>query len=125
MRCKEGFVMATTHQHFHLELRHATAPTYIVSYLFPALLFVYELLRVGQWIRDHGMQFAAYKQMGYEYLLMLLFVGLQIVVEAIFLLGAAMRKDHRDFEHRVPNVVLGIGCSIALLAIDLAIQLAF
>ena len=38
--------MATTHQHFHLELRHATAPTYFISYLFPALLFVYELLRV-------------------------------------------------------------------------------
>lgn len=117
--------MATTHQHFHLELRHATAPTYFISYLFPALLFVYELLRVGQWIRDHGMQFVAFKQMGYEYLLMLLFVGLQIVVEAIFLLGAAMRKDHRDFEHRLPNVILGIGLSIALLAIDLAIQLAF
>ncbi|CAG9206191.1 hypothetical protein [Burkholderia vietnamiensis] len=117
--------MATTHQHFHLELRHATAPTYFISYLFPALLFAYELLRVGQWIRDHGMQFGAFKQMGYEYLLMLLFVGLQIVVEAIFLLGAVMRRDHRDFEHRVPNVVLGIGCSIALLAIDLAIQLAF
>ncbi|SPU82442.1 putative uncharacterized protein RBRH_00432 [Burkholderia cenocepacia] len=71
------------------------------------------------------MQFVAFKQMGYEYLLMLLFVGLQIVVEAIFLLGAAMRKDHRDFEHRLPNVILGIGLSIVLLAIDLAIQLSF
>ncbi|KVH69891.1 hypothetical protein WL40_12725 [Burkholderia ubonensis] len=115
--------MAATH-HFHLELRHASVPTYFVSYLFPALLFVYELLRVGQWIRDHGMHFAGFKGMGYEYLLMLLFVGLQIVIEALYLLGAAMRRD-RDFEHRLPNVVLGIGCSIALLAIDLAIQLAF
>ncbi|MGZ2748566.1 hypothetical protein [Burkholderia stagnalis] len=115
--------MATTH-HFHFELRHAGAPTYFISYLFPAALFVYELLRVGQWIRDHGMHFAGFKGMGYEYLLMLLFVGAQIIVEAIFLLGAAMRKD-RDFEHRLPNVMLGIGCSIALLAIDLAIQLAF
>ncbi len=25
-------------QHFHLELRHATVPTYVVSYLFPLLL---------------------------------------------------------------------------------------
>ena len=83
--------MATTHQHFHLELRHATAPTYFISYLFPALLFV----------------------------------GLQIAVEAIFLLGAAMRRDNRDFEHRLPNVILGIGCSIAILALDLAIQLSF
>jgi hypothetical protein len=119
----EGFVMATTH-HMHLEFRHATVPTYIVSYLFPALLFAYELMRVGQWIRDHGMHFAGFKGMGYEYLLMLMFVGLQIAIEAAFLAGAAMRKD-RDFEHRIPNVLAGIGCSIAILVVDLAVQLAF
>jgi hypothetical protein len=38
--------------HFRLDLRHATMPTYVASYLFPFLLFVYETHRVGRWIID-------------------------------------------------------------------------
>ena len=33
--------------HFHLELRQATMPTYVASYLFPVVLLVYEAHRVG------------------------------------------------------------------------------
>jgi hypothetical protein len=44
--------------HFPLELRHATMPTYVASYLFPFLLFVYETHRVGRWIFDYGMNFS-------------------------------------------------------------------
>ena len=52
--------MQTAHHshHFHLELRHATVPTYVTSYLFPILLLVYEAHRVGRWIYDYGMNFA-------------------------------------------------------------------
>lgn len=40
--------------YFRLELRHATMPMYIASYLFLFLLFVYETHRVGRWIFDYG-----------------------------------------------------------------------
>jgi len=36
-----------TSRHFHMELRHATMPTYVFSYLFPLVLLAYELWRVG------------------------------------------------------------------------------
>ena len=38
--------MQTTH-HFRLELRHATVPTYVASYLFPLLLVLYEVLQLA------------------------------------------------------------------------------
>jgi hypothetical protein len=109
--------------HFRLELQHATMPTYVASYLFPCLLFVYEMHRVGRWIFDNGLHFANYRFMGYEYLLMLAFVALQIVVEAIFILGAWLGR-HRDFEHRIANVLAGAGCSAGILIFDLALQYA-
>ena len=107
--------------HFHLELRHATMPTYVASYLFPFLLFVYETHRVGRWIFDYGMNFSNYKFMGYEYLLMLVFVALQIIVEVAFFLGAWLGRHH-DLDHRIANVLAGVGCSIGILAFDFALQ---
>ena len=107
--------------HFRLELRHTTVPTYVASYLFPFLLFVYEAHRVGRWIFDYGMNFSNYKFMGYEYLLMLVFVALQIIVELAFLLGARMGRRH-DLDHRIANVLAGVGCSIGILVFDLALQ---
>jgi hypothetical protein len=112
-----------TVQHFHLELRHATVPTYVVSYLFPILLFVYEAHRVGRWIFDNGLHFSNYRFMGYEYLLMLVFVALQIIVEILFLLGAWLGRHH-DFEHRMANALAGVGCSVGILIFDLALQYA-
>jgi hypothetical protein len=109
--------------HFRLELRNATMPTYVASYLFPCLLFAYEMHRVGRWIFDNGLHFANYKFMGYEFLLMLAFVALQIIVETVFLLGVRLGQHH-DYEHRIANVVAGVGCSIGILAFDLVLQYA-
>ncbi|WP_249362963.1 hypothetical protein [Burkholderia sp. 4M9327F10] len=103
--------MQTMH-HFRLELRHATIPTYVASYLFPFLLFAYETHRVGRWVFDYGMNFSNYKFMGYEYLLMLVFVALQIIVEVAFLLGAWLGRHH-DLDHRITNVLAGVGVPLA------------
>lgn len=118
--------MQTAHDshHFHLELRHATVPTYVTSYLLPILLLAYEAHRVGRWIYDNGMNFANFKYMGYEFLLMLTFVGLQIFVEVVFLACAGITR-HPDFEHRVANVLAGLGCSLVVIGFDLALQHAF
>ncbi|KAE8757258.1 MULTISPECIES: hypothetical protein [Paraburkholderia] len=110
-------------RHFHLELRHASVPTYVASYLFPILLLAYEVHRVGRWIFDYGMNFANFRFMGYEFLLMLVFVALQVVFEGIFLIGAWMSRDH-DFEHRVANLLAGLGCSLVVIGFDLALQYA-
>ena len=109
--------------HFHLELRQATMPTYVASYLFPVVLLVYEAHRVGRWIFDYGVNFANFRFMGYEFLLMLVFVALQACFGAVFLIGAWMSRDH-DFEHRVANVLAGLGCSLVIIAFDLALQYA-
>lgn len=110
-------------RHFRLELRHATIPTYFASYLFPVLLLAYEIHRVGRWIFDFGLHFSNYRFMGYEFLLMLVYVALQIVAEAMFLLGAWLGGDP-DFEHRLANLLAGVGCSVAILAFDFALQYA-
>lgn len=111
-------------QHFHPELRHATLPTYFASYLFPLMFVVYEVYRVGYWIATYGFNFTMYKSMGYEYLLMLTVFGVQIVVETIFLLGAAA-SHHADLGHRLTNLALGIFCSFVVLAFDYMLQVAF
>jgi uncharacterized membrane protein YadS len=59
--------------------------------------------------------------MGYEYLLMLVFVALQIIVEVAFLLGAWLGRHH-DLDHRIANVLAGVGCSIGILVFDFALQ---
>lgn len=112
--------METTH-HFHLELRHASVPTYVASYLFPILLLAYEVHRVGRWIFDYGMHFANFRFMGYEFLLMLVFVALQVVFGSIFLIGAWINRDH-DFEHKIANLLTGLGCSVVIIGFDLALQ---
>lgn len=108
---------------FNLELRHASVPTYVASYVFPIILLVYEINRVGWWIHDYGMHFSNFKFMGYEFLLMLLFVALQAGIEGVFLLGAWTTRHH-DFEHRIANVLTGLGCSLAIIGLDLALQYA-
>ncbi|WP_434667565.1 hypothetical protein P5W99_35670 [Paraburkholderia sp. A3BS-1L] len=114
--------MQATH-HFNIELRHATVPTYVVSYLFPSLLLLYEIHRVGRWIYDYGMHFTNFRYMGYEFLLMLVFVGVQAVVEVMFLLGAWIGRHH-DFKHRVSNLLAGLSCSMVVIAFDFALQYA-
>ncbi|MEM5329840.1 hypothetical protein VSR34_25045 [Paraburkholderia sp. JHI2823] len=114
--------MQATH-HFNVELRHATVPTYVISYLFPILLLLYEIHRVGRWIYDYGLHFSNFRFMGYEFLLMLAFVGVQTIVAAIFLIGASIGRHH-DFEHRVSNLLAGLSCSIVVIAFDLAMQYA-
>ena len=69
------------------------------------------------------MNFANFRFMGYEFLLMLVFVALQACFGAVFLIGAWMSRDH-DFEHRVANVLAGLGCSLVIIAFDVALQYA-
>jgi hypothetical protein len=119
---EKGGDMQAMH-HFRVELWHATMPTYVASYLFPFLLLVYETHRIGRWIFDYGMNFSNYKFMGYEYLLMLVFVALQIIVGAAFLLGAWLGRHH-DLDHQIASVLAGVGCSIGILFFDFVLQYA-
>jgi hypothetical protein len=113
---------ATTLQHpHHFELRHATMPTYIASYLFPAALLLYEIYRVGSWVSVHGMNFTNFNSMGYEYVLMLAWFGLQVGVEIVFLVGAALSRNH-DFGHRIANLLCGMFCSAIVLLFDFGLQ---
>lgn len=102
---------------FHPELRHATVPTYVVSYLFTALIVIYEIYRVGYWVSQHGMNFVAFGQTGYEYALMLAVFAVQVVVDVLFL-ALVWSTRHPDFEHRLTNLALGLACSAAVLAYD-------
>jgi hypothetical protein len=99
--------MQTT-RHFHMELRHATLPTYVFSYLFPLVLLAYELWRVGSWVAVRGFNFADFSSMGYEFALM----------------AAAMLTKHHDVAHRAGNLLLGLFCSVVVLGFDLALQYA-
>lgn len=75
-----------------------------------------------RWRTDwNGLRFASYRFMGYEYLLMLAFVALQVIVEAGFLLGVWLGRHH-DFEHRIANALVGLGCSMGILIFDLALK---
>lgn len=67
------------------------------------------------------MNFSNYKFMGYEYLLMLVFAALQIIIEVAFLPAAWLRRHH-DLEHRIANVLGGVGCSIGILVFDFSLQ---
>jgi hypothetical protein len=96
---------------------------HVCCQLFPFLLLVYETHRVGRWIFDYGMNFSNYKFVGYEYLLMLVFVALQIIVGAAFLLGAWLGRHH-DLYHQIENVLAGVGCSIGILVFDFVLQYA-
>lgn len=115
--------MQQTHR-FHPELRHATAPTYVVSYVFPLLLVVYEVYRVGYWIALHGVDFSNFKQMGYEFLLMLALFAVQVVAESAFL-AIAWLSGRPDLEHRLTNLALGVFGSLLVLAFDYGLQIAF
>jgi hypothetical protein len=106
-----------THHAFHPELRHATAPTYVVSYLFPALIAIYEIYRVGYWVSHHGMNFVTFGQAGYEYVLMLGMLAVQIFFNVVFM-TFVWSRHHPDFEHRLTNLALGLACSVAVLAYD-------
>lgn len=104
-------------QAFYPELRHATVPTYVVSYLFPVLLAIYEIYRVGYWVSVHGMRFYAFGQAGFEFLLMLAFVAVQAVAAIVFV-TVTWTARHPDFVHRLTNLALGLACSGAILAFD-------
>jgi hypothetical protein len=112
-----------TDGHFHMELRHATVPVYVASYLFPLLLLAYELWRVGSWVAVHGFNFTDFNSMGYEFALMIAVFVMQVVVEIAFLAAAWLTK-HRDVGHQLSNLMLGIFCSVVVLGFDLALQYA-
>jgi len=107
--------------HLHPHVRHATMPTYVASYAFPLLLALYEVYRIAYWIVSFGPNLLVFKEMGYEFLLMLVLFAMQILVESAFLLFASV-TGHPDFQHRIPNVVLGLLLSSAVLACDFALQ---
>ncbi len=109
---------------FRPELRHATVPTYVASYIFPLLLFVYEVYRVGYWLANFGADFTDYKQTGYDFGLMLALFVVQVVTELAFL-GIAWLSRHADLEHRLTNLGLGLFASVAVLAFDYLLQIAF
>jgi hypothetical protein len=117
---KKEIDMAHAH-HFHPELRHATIPTYLVSYGFPMLLAIYEIYRVAYWISQQGFHLYGFNQMGYEFVIMLAFFALQLAVGSVFL-AAAAAGPRPDLRHRVANVGLGLLCSAAVLIFDFLLQ---
>ncbi|AHI68536.1 hypothetical protein [Burkholderia thailandensis] len=115
--------MRTGH-HFFPGLRHATVPTYFISYLFPLLLAGYEAYRVGYWVSQHGWHFDELSQAGYEFTLMLIVFALQVVLDGLFFITAWVGR-HPDVEHRLSNLTFGIICSALVLAFDVMLQVAF
>ncbi|MFX1674948.1 hypothetical protein PWR63_22310 [Paraburkholderia sp. A2WS-5] len=112
--------MAHIH-HFHPELRHATVPTYLASYGFPAILAIYEIYRVAWWISQHGWNLFGFNQAGFEFLIMLVLFAIQIVTQTIFLMASAA-GPRPDLGHRLANIGLGLLCSAAVLMFDLLLQ---
>ncbi|RKP45975.1 hypothetical protein [Trinickia fusca] len=108
----------------HPEWRHATAPTYIASYIFPLLLLAYEVYRLGSWIALQGTDFKNYSQTGYEFTMMLATFIVQVAAEGVFLAIAWVGRDP-DLEQRLANVSLGVLCSFLVLAFDYLLQVAF
>jgi len=105
------------HHTFEPDAWHATVPTYVVSYLFPVLILIYEIYRVGYWVFQNGMYFGTFSQAGFEFTLMLGIFALQVVVNVLFLLFV-WSIHHPDFEHRLKHIALGLACSAAVLAFD-------
>jgi hypothetical protein len=85
------------------------------------LLLVYEMWRVGSWVAVNGFNFANFSSMGYEFALMLAVFAIQVILEVAFLAAAWLTK-HRDFEHRVGNLLLGVFASVVVLGFDVALQ---
>ncbi|KIP14685.1 hypothetical protein WI77_30745 [Burkholderia ubonensis] len=115
--------MRTGH-HFLPELRHATVPTYFVSYLFPLLLAIYEVYRVAYWVDNHGWRFSELSQAGYEFTLMLAVFALQVILDTSFFI-IAWAGRHPDAQHRLGNMAFGIVCSSLVLGFDVMLQVAF
>ncbi|WP_230953183.1 hypothetical protein [Burkholderia stagnalis] len=110
--------------HFLHELRHATMPTYFVSYVFPLLLVVYETYRIAYWVGRHGWNFAQLSQAGYEFTLMLIVFALQVMLDGVLFMAAWVSR-HPDVEHRHANMMFGIVCSALVIAFDVALRAAF
>jgi len=107
---------------FHPQLRHATVPTYVASYFFPMLILVYEVYRIAYWLINYGPNFAIFKEMGYEFILMVGLFATQVAVEFVFLF-LAWAGGRPDFEHRLTNVILGFFLSMVVLAFDFTLQM--
>lgn len=114
--------MQTGH-HFLPEFRHATLPTYFVSYVFPLLLAGYGVYRISYWVSRHGWNFAQLPQAGYEFTLMLFVFALQVILDGLFFITAWSGK-HPDVGHRLANMTLGVLCSAVVIAFDVALQIA-
>lgn len=109
---------------FHPQLQRASVPTYGASYLFPLLLVVCEVYRVGCWIALNGADFTGFRQTRHEYALMLGMFAVQTVAEAAFL-GIAWMSRHAGLEHRLTDVAFSLVCSFLVLAFDYGLQIAF
>lgn len=104
----------------HFSARH---PPYLcASYFFPLLLAVYEVYRIAYWLVNYGLNLSVFKEMGYEFTLMLVLFATQIVVESCFLF-LAWAGGHSDIGRRVPNIALGLLLSATVLACDFALQM--
>ena len=114
--------MQTGH-HFLPEFRHATLPTYFVSFVFPLLLAGYEVYRIGHWVVQHGWHFAQLPQAGYEFTPMLIVFALQVILDGLFFITAWAGK-RPDVAHRLANLTLGVLCSVLVIAFDIALQVA-
>lgn len=115
--------MQHTHR-IHPPWRHAAVPTYLGSYVFPVLFVVYEVYRVGYWIAQHGVEFAAFGEADHGSTLMLALFAVQLVAEGVFLATAWLARQP-NLDRRFTNLTLGLVCSLLVLAFDYGLQIAF
>lgn len=102
----------------------ASAPTYLASYVFPVLLVVFEVYRVGYWMASQGVDFSGFGEIGHESSLMLAVFAIQLVAESVFL-AAAWVVRQSGIEHRFTTVFLGLCSSLLVLAFDYGLRIAF
>lgn len=115
--------MQQTH-HVDRTIAPQGAPTYLGSYVFPVLLLVFEVYRVGHWMAAHGVDFAGFGERSFEYPLMLAMFAVQLVAEGVFLAIAWVSRQS-DLERRFTTLSLGLVSSLLVLAFDYGLQIAF
>lgn len=113
------------HSH-HIDSRAPQSPasTYLASYLFPALLVVFEVYRVGHWLASHGIEFSDFGRSRRESSLMFAMFAVQLVAEGVFLAAAWVARQS-DLQHRFTTVFLGLFSSLLVLAFDYGLRIAF
>jgi hypothetical protein len=99
-------------------------PTYLASYLFPLLLALDEVYRVGYWMASHGVDFTAFGETGLAFPLMLALFAVQVVAEGVFL-AIAWAARQADLAQRFTTLLLGLMSSLLVIAFDFGLQIAF